>query len=105
MSTTLVATGEGFVAPGPIIFDFPGINGSEVTKPILAVTLSVVILEQDAIGSGASGRNAGFGMTLFGHCLSVMRLRIGAASAPGAPLHGAGRRSSLGPHPGAGAGL
>jgi glycine/D-amino acid oxidase-like deaminating enzyme len=43
--------------------------------------LSVVILEQGAIGSGASGRNAGFGMTLFGLSLSVTRLRFGANAA------------------------
>jgi glycine/D-amino acid oxidase-like deaminating enzyme len=39
--------------------------------------LRVRILEQGAIGSGASGRNAGFAMTLFGLSLPMTRLRFG----------------------------
>jgi glycine/D-amino acid oxidase-like deaminating enzyme len=41
-------------------------------------SLDVLLLEQEAIGYGASGRNAGFGMTLFGLSLSMTRLRFGA---------------------------
>lgn len=44
MSTTLVATGEGFVPPGPIIFDYPGIADSAITKPMLLAGLSVVLI-------------------------------------------------------------
>jgi glycine/D-amino acid oxidase-like deaminating enzyme len=41
-------------------------------------SLSVLVLEQEAIGYGASGRSGGFGMTLFGLSLSLTRLRFGA---------------------------
>ena len=41
-------------------------------------SLDVLLLEQEAIGYGASGRNGGFGMTLFGLSLALTRLRFGA---------------------------
>jgi glycine/D-amino acid oxidase-like deaminating enzyme len=41
----------------------------------------VAVLESDVVGFGASGRNAGFAMTLFGLTLSVTKLRFGAARA------------------------
>jgi glycine/D-amino acid oxidase-like deaminating enzyme len=44
-------------------------------------SIDVLLLEQEAIGAGASGRNAGFGMTLFGLTLATTRLRFGAAGA------------------------
>lgn len=47
----------------------------------LEPSLDVAVIEDEAIGFGASGRNAGFGMTLFGLTLSLTRLRFGAARA------------------------
>jgi glycine/D-amino acid oxidase-like deaminating enzyme len=44
---------------------------------MLDPSLDVLLLEQEAIGHGASGRNGGFGMTLFGLTLSLTRLRFG----------------------------
>jgi glycine/D-amino acid oxidase-like deaminating enzyme len=41
----------------------------------------VAVLESDVVGFGASGRNAGFVMTLFGLTLSVTKWRFGAARA------------------------
>lgn len=46
-----------------------------------AAAPSVAVLEADAVGSGASGRNAGFAMTLFGLTLGVTKLRFGAGRA------------------------
>lgn len=43
--------------------------------------LEVVLLESEVIGFGASGRNAGFSMTLFGFTLPVTKFRFGKASA------------------------
>ena len=41
----------------------------------------VAVLESEVVGFGASGRNAGFGMTLFGLTLSVTKWRFGAEKA------------------------
>lgn len=43
--------------------------------------LRVVVLEQAFVGYGASGRNAGFAMTLFGLTLSLTALRFGRQAA------------------------
>jgi glycine/D-amino acid oxidase-like deaminating enzyme len=43
--------------------------------------LSVALLEGEVIGWGASGRNGGFNMTLFGLTLSITALRFGKAQA------------------------
>ncbi|MFH1136896.1 MAG: FAD-dependent oxidoreductase [Pseudomonadota bacterium] len=43
--------------------------------------LRVAILESEIIGFGASGRNGGFNMTLFGLTLSITALRFGKAKA------------------------
>lgn len=43
--------------------------------------LKIAILEKDFIGFGASGRNAGFSMTLFGFTLSFTAFRFGKNSA------------------------
>ncbi|MCS6963408.1 NAD(P)/FAD-dependent oxidoreductase [Thermoflexus sp.] len=43
--------------------------------------LRVVVLEQGFVGYGASGRNAGFAMTLFGLTLSVTAMRFGRQAA------------------------
>jgi len=43
--------------------------------------LKVVVLEQAFVGYGASGRNAGFAMTLFGLTLSLTALRFGRQAA------------------------
>ena len=39
--------------------------------------LRVMLLESDVIGYGASGRNGGFAMTLFGLTLGITALRFG----------------------------
>jgi glycine/D-amino acid oxidase-like deaminating enzyme len=44
-------------------------------------SVDVLLLEQEAIGFGASGRNGGFGMTLFGLTLAFARLRFGSNKA------------------------
>lgn len=44
-------------------------------------SLEVLVLEREAVGGGASGRSAGFAMTLFGLSLSLTRLRFGADAA------------------------
>ena len=46
-----------------------------------AGTPEVAVLESDVVGFGASGRNAGFAMTLFGLTMSVTKRRFGAARA------------------------
>jgi glycine/D-amino acid oxidase-like deaminating enzyme len=46
-----------------------------------AEPLEVAVLEADAVGSGASGRNGGFAMTLFGLTLTITRWRFGSARA------------------------
>lgn len=43
--------------------------------------LKVVVLEREFVGYGASGRNAGFAMTLFGLTLSLTALRFGRQAA------------------------
>jgi len=43
--------------------------------------LRIAILESEIIGYGASGRNGGFNMTLFGLTLSITALRFGKAKA------------------------
>ncbi len=43
--------------------------------------LKIAILESEIIGYGASGRNGGFNMTLFGLTLSITALRFGKAKA------------------------
>ncbi len=43
--------------------------------------LQVAVLEQAEVGEGASGRNAGFAMTLFGLTLSMTALRFGRQAA------------------------
>ena len=49
--------------------------------------LEVALLEGEVIGHGASGRNAGFSMTLFGLTLSITALRFGKARAREAHLY------------------
>jgi len=49
--------------------------------------LKVALLESDVIGFGASGRNAGFSMTLFGFSLSLTALRFGRQKAREAHLY------------------
>jgi glycine/D-amino acid oxidase-like deaminating enzyme len=44
-------------------------------------TMRIAILESEVIGYGASGRNGGFNMTLFGLTLSITALRFGKAKA------------------------
>ncbi len=43
--------------------------------------INVVLLESEVIGFGASGRNAGFSMTLFGFTLGITALRFGKEKA------------------------
>jgi len=50
-------------------------------------SLSVALLESQVIGFGASGRNGGFNMTLFGLTLSITAFRFGAAKAREAQLY------------------
>ena len=44
-------------------------------------TMRIVIFESEVIGYGASGRNGGFNMTLFGLTLSITALRFGKTKA------------------------
>ena len=44
-------------------------------------TMRIAIFESEVIGYGASGRNGGFNMTLFGLTLSITALRFGKAKA------------------------
>ncbi|MBW2461676.1 MAG: FAD-dependent oxidoreductase [Deltaproteobacteria bacterium] len=44
-------------------------------------SLDVLVLEQETVGFGASGRNAGFGMTLFGLTLAMTKLLHGRDAA------------------------
>jgi glycine/D-amino acid oxidase-like deaminating enzyme len=44
-------------------------------------TMRIALLEREIIGYGASGRNGGFNMTLFGLTLSITALRFGKAKA------------------------
>lgn len=50
-------------------------------------SLSVAVIEDQVVGFGASGRNGGFNMTLFGLTLSVTALRFGRARAREAHLY------------------
>ncbi|GAA1525035.1 F0F1 ATP synthase subunit A [Nocardioides humi] len=44
-SATIAAeSGESFHAPGPSIFDLPGIAGSEVTKPMVQLLLAAILV-------------------------------------------------------------
>lgn len=43
--------------------------------------LKIAIIEKDFVGFGASGRNAGFSMTLFGFTLEITALRFGKENA------------------------
>jgi glycine/D-amino acid oxidase-like deaminating enzyme len=45
--------------------------------------LNIALLESQVVGFGASGRNAGFSMTLFGLSMSITALRFGKAKAVG----------------------
>ena len=56
-----------------------GFTGLSTAYHLKAIdpSIEVVLLEQEAIGYGASGRNGGFGMTLFGMNLSMTHLRFG----------------------------
>ena len=49
--------------------------------------LNVALLESDVIGFGASGRNGGFNMTLFGLTLSITAFRFGKSRAKEAHLY------------------
>lgn len=49
--------------------------------------LNVALLESDVIGFGASGRNGGFNMTLFGLTLGITALRFGKSKAKEAHLY------------------
>jgi glycine/D-amino acid oxidase-like deaminating enzyme len=49
--------------------------------------MRVVLLESQVIGFGASGRNGGFNMTLFGLTLGITALRFGRAKAKEAQLY------------------
>ena len=49
--------------------------------------LIVALLESEVIGFGASGRNGGFNMTLFGLTLSITAFRFGATKAREAQLY------------------
>jgi len=49
--------------------------------------LRVVLLESEIIGHGASGRNGGFNMTLFGLTLGITALRFGRSKAREAHLY------------------
>jgi len=50
-------------------------------------TLRVALLESEVVGFGASGRNGGFNMTLFGLTLGITALRFGRARAREAQLY------------------
>lgn len=52
-----------------------------------AEALDVAVLESEVVGFGASGRNAGFAMTLFGLTMSLTGLRFGKAKAREAQLY------------------
>lgn len=52
-----------------------------------AQALDVAVLESEVVGFGASGRNAGFAMTLFGLTMSLTGLRFGKAKAKEAHLY------------------
>jgi len=52
-----------------------------------APSLRVALLESQVIGFGASGRNGGFNMTLFGLTLGITAIRFGKAKAKEAHLY------------------
>jgi glycine/D-amino acid oxidase-like deaminating enzyme len=52
-----------------------------------AQALDVAVLESEVVGFGASGRNGGFAMTLFGLTMSLTGLRFGKAKAKEAHLY------------------
>ena len=55
---------------------FTGVSAAYFLKQ-LDPSMDVVVLEKDLVGYGASGRNAGFSMTLFGFSMQMTRLRFG----------------------------
>ncbi|MGB9736591.1 MAG: NAD(P)/FAD-dependent oxidoreductase [bacterium] len=59
---------------------FTGIATSYFLKQ-QAPSLKVAVLESEVVGYGASGRNGGFAMTLFGMTLSLTKLRFGKEKA------------------------
>ena len=73
---------EGMVRADVLIIGggFTGISSAYHLKRSYP-ELRVVLLESDVVGFGASGRNAGFVMTLFGHSLGLTTLRFGKQKA------------------------
>ncbi len=65
---------------------FTGLTSAHFLK-LAEPTLKVGLLEAEVIGFGASGRNGGFNMTLFGLTLSITALRFGKAKAKEAHLY------------------
>jgi glycine/D-amino acid oxidase-like deaminating enzyme len=59
---------------------FTGLSSAYFLKKV-EPNLKVAILESQVIGFGASGRNAGFSMTLFGLTLSITAIRFGKQKA------------------------
>ena len=59
---------------------FTGIASSYFLKQ-QEPSLKVAVLESEVVGYGASGRNGGFAMTLFGMTLSLTKLRFGKEKA------------------------
>ena len=65
---------------------FTGLSAAHHLK-LAEPQLRVAILEGEVIGFGASGRNGGFNMTLFGLTLSITALRFGKEQAREAHLY------------------
>ena len=59
---------------------FTGLSAAHHLK-LAEPGLRVALLETEVIGYGASGRNGGFNMTLFGLTLSITALRFGKSQA------------------------
>lgn len=76
VSTDIVVVGGGYTGLSTAYHIKQLSPGSDVT-----------LIESDIIGYGASGRNAGFVMTLFGFTLSLTKLRFGRARAREAHLY------------------